>query len=128
MPIDRKCVYWMKKCLPKGVYWKVTTLHIRYTKRCLLTKNVSIEWKCACWPKMCLLKGHNSSYEIYQKVSINWKGVYWSKRYLLNENMPIDQKDANWKMKSHNCSVFLNVYVALIYVAIWRNKERLTKN
>ena len=27
------------------------------------------------------------------------------------------------KMKSHNCSVFLNVYVALIYVAMWRNEE-----
>ena len=26
-------------------------------------------------------------------------------------------------MKSHNCSVFLNVYVALIYVATWRNEE-----
>ena len=31
-------------------------------------------------------------------------------------------------MKSYNCLVFLNVYMALIYVAIWCNKERLTKS
>ena len=35
---------------------------------------------------------------------------------LLNENVSIDQKGAYWKMKSHNSSVFLNVYVALIDV------------
>ena len=30
-------------------------------------------------------------------------------------------------MKSHNCSVFLNVYVALIYIVTWRSKEQSTK-
>ena len=47
---------------------------------------------------------------------------------LLNENVSLDQKCAYWKMKSHNCSLFLNVYVTLIYVAIWCNKEWLTKS
>ena len=27
------------------------------------------------------------------------------------------------KMISHNCSIFLNVYMTLIYVVTWRNKE-----
>ena len=31
-------------------------------------------------------------------------------------------------MKSHNCLAFLNVYVALIYVATWRNEEWSTKS
>ena len=30
-------------------------------------------------------------------------------------------------MKSHNCSVFLNLYVVLIYVVTWRSKEQSTK-
>ena len=32
------------------------------------------------------------------------------------------------KMKSRNCSVFLNVYVTLIYVVMWRNKEQSIKS
>ena len=32
------------------------------------------------------------------------------------------------KMKSHNRLVFLIVYMVLIYVGMWRNKERLTKS
>ena len=36
---------------------------------------------------------------------------------LLNDNVSINWKGAYWKMKSHNCSIFLNVYVILIYVA-----------
>ena len=31
-------------------------------------------------------------------------------------------------MKMHNCSLFLNVYVTLIYVATWHNEERSTKS
>ena len=31
-------------------------------------------------------------------------------------------------MKSHNCSIFLNVYVILIYVVTWRNEEWTTKS
>ena len=58
-----------------------------------------------------------------ENVSIEWKSVYWSKSCLLNENVFIDRKDAYWKMKSHNYSMFLNVYVALIYVAMLHKEE-----
>ena len=93
------------------------------TKRCLLKchnnlywiyKKVSIEWKCVS-TKRCLLKSHNPSYLIYQNVHIEWKCIYW-------------RKCAYWKIKSHNCLVFLNVYMALIYVIMWHNKERSTKS
>ena len=42
---------------------------------------------------------------------------------LFNKNISIDRKYAYWKMKMHNFSVFLNVYVALIHVTMQRNKE-----
>ena len=47
---------------------------------------------------------------------------------LLNEKMFIDRKCAYWKMKMHKCFVFLNVYVALIYVAMWCNEVWSTKS
>ena len=52
---------------------------------------------------------------LVEKVSIDQKGAYW-------------MKCAYWKMKSHNCLVFLNVYMTLIYVAMWWNKEWLPKS
>ena len=91
------------------------------------------------WPKMCLLnekvstkrfqlKCHNYSYWIYQNVLIDRKCVYLPKMCLLNEKVSIDQKCTYWKMKSHNTSIFLNVYMALIYVVMWRNKKWSTKS
>ena len=62
---------------------------------------------------MCLLK---------KNVSIKWK------KCLLIENVPINWKCAHWKIKSHNCSVFLNVYFALVYIAMWYNKKQSTKS
>ena len=135
----------MKKYLPKSVFWNVITLYIGYTKKWLLIENVSIKEKCAYWSKMCLLnenvstkcclfEDHNPSYYIYQKVLIDQKDVYWLKMCLLKEKLLIEWKCVYWpkrcmlKMKSHNCLIFLNVYVALIYVAMWCNKERLTKS
>ena len=41
--IDRKDAYWQKMCLPKGVYWKVTTIYIGYTKMCLLIEKMPID-------------------------------------------------------------------------------------
>ena len=50
---------------------------------------------------MCLLN---------EKMSIDRKCVYWMNKCLLTKMMHIEK----WKKKMHNCSVFLNVYVALI--------------
>jgi len=50
-----------------------------------------------------------------RNMPIKWKYVYWLKRCPL-------------KMKSYKCSVFLHVYVALIYVAMWCNKVRSRKS
>ena len=118
--LNEKCVYWAEKCLLKGVHWKVITLHIGYTKRCLLIEKMLVGQKCA-----------------YQKVSIErsqsfildiQKDVYWLKKCLLVENvsikrcllkchnlsywifkkMSIDRKDAYWPkrclLKCHNSS------------------------
>ena len=131
--ISRKCVYWIRKCLLKGYnpsYWIYQKVHINqkgayWPKKCLLNENVPIDRKDVYWLKMCLLN---------ENVSIDRKCAYWMKmcllteRCLLNKNVFIDRKDAYWKMKSHNYSMFLNVYVALIYVATWRNKARSTKS
>ena len=46
---------------------------------------------------------------------------------LLAAKVPIDRKCAYWKIKRHNCLVFLNVYMAVIHVPMWCNKEQLTK-
>ena len=97
---------------------------------------------CNIYAKRCLLNGynpsnliyqkvsisHNPSYWIYQNVPIDWKNSYWMKMCLLNEKVPIDWKYAYWKVKRHNCSVFLNVYVSLIYVVMWCNEECSTKS
>ena len=125
-----KSAYWKKMCLltenviinRKGACQKV---FIKMSQPFILDK-VHIEWKCTYWSKMCLLN---------ENVPINWKCVYWSKsclskcvywkvitlhiKYtLLNENVFNDRKGVYWKMKNHYCSVFLNVYMILIYVAI----------
>ena len=87
---------------------------------CLLNENVSIEQKYAYWMKRCLLT---------ENMPIEWKSAYWPNMCLLNENVPIDRKIhidkkcVYWKMKRYNYSVFLNVYVSLIYVAMWHNEE-----
>ena len=39
--------------------------------------------------------------------------------------MSINRK---WILKTHNFSIFLNVYMALIYVITWHNKKWLTKS
>ena len=65
---------------------------------------------------MYLLKGYNLSYWIYQKVHIDQKYAYRPKMCLLK------------KIKSHNCSMFLNVYVILIYLVMWRNQEQSIKS
>ena len=89
---------------------------------CLLNENVSIEGKCVYWMKVSI----NRKCAYWMKWCLP-KGVYWNvitlhirytKRCLLIENVPINWKCAYWKIKSHNCSVFLNVYFALIYVAM----------
>ena len=100
--------------MPKGAYWMVITLQIWYTKRCLLVITLHIGYT-----KMCLLT---------EKIPIEWKCVFWLKMCLLNEKVPIDWKYAYWKVKRHNCSVFLNVYVSLIYIVMWCNEECLTKS
>ena len=69
----------------------------------------------AYWPKMCIWQ---KTCLLNENVSIEWKSVYWLKNILLNKNVSIDRKGTYWKMKSHNYSVFLNVYVALIYVVV----------
>ena len=76
---------------------------------CWIYKQVPIDQNSAYWWKTCLLN---------ENVSIEWKCVYWLKNILLNKNVSIDRKGTYWKMKSHNYSVFLNVYVALIYVVV----------
>ena len=84
--IGRKGAYWPEKCTPKGVYLKVITLHIGYTKKCLLIEKESIGWKCA-----------------YQKLFIKMsqpfildipKGAYWSKMCLLIEKVPIENENS----------------------------------
>ena len=55
------------------------------------------------------------------------KQTYWMKMHPSNEKVSIKWKCAYWKMKRHNCLVFLNVYVVFIYIATWRNKEWSTK-
>ena len=62
VPIDRKCVYWMKY-----VYWP---------KKYLLNGKVSTDWKYAYWLKMWLLKGHNP-------LGIN-SGLYLFDNFFLN--------------------------------------------
>ena len=74
-------VDWRFSFILKSVYWKVITIQIEYTKRCLLkslnssylihikgayrpkkcllNKNVSIDQKCAYRMKICLLRGYN---------------------------------------------------------------------
>ena len=47
---------------------------------------------------------------------------------LLAEKVPIDRKCAYWKIKRHNCSVFLDVYMAVIHVPMWCINEQLTKS
>jgi len=79
-----KCAYWMKMCLPKSVYWNVITIHIGYTKRCLLTENMPIGWKYANWMKWCLPKG------IYWNVIT--LHIRYIKRCLLAENVSIEGK------------------------------------
>ena len=71
---------------------------------------MSIDWKCTYWIKI---------------VPIDQKDTYWMKMCILTEKVYIEWECAYWKMKSHNCSVFLNEYVALIYVTMWYNKEQL---
>ena len=78
---------------------------------------------CNIYAKRCLLNGYNPSNLIYQKVSISHNPSYW-----IYQNVPIDWKYAYWKVKRHNCSVFLNVYVSLIYVVMWCNEECSTKS
>ena len=102
--------------MPKSAYWNIITLQIWYTKK-------------------SLLKGHNHSYWIYQnvpidrkKIPIERKCVFWPKMCLLNEKVSIDQKGTYWEMKRHNYLAFLNVYMSLIYVVMWRNKECSTKS
>ena len=120
--IDRKCTYWKKRCLPKDVYLKIITLHLRYTKKCplaeksvywmkryILAEKMPIVWKSVYWPEMCLL---------IENMLIEWQRVYWLKICLLNENVLVDRKAVYWKIKSHNYLVFFNVYMALIYVDI----------
>ena len=85
---------------------------------CLLTEKMSIGWKCAYWMKMCLLI---ENVLIDRKCAYWPKGVYWIEMCLLTENVLIENE-------SQNCSVFLNVYVALIYIAMWHNKKRSTKS
>ena len=49
---------------------------------------------------------------IYTKICLLTENVPIDKKMcLLNENMLINQKGAYWKMKRHNCLVFLNVHV-----------------
>ena len=89
-----KMLWPFKLDIPKGAYWKVVTLYIEYTKK-------------------CLLKGHNFSYWIYilkclltKNVFIEWKYVYWPKKYLLNGKVPTNRKYAYWMkmwlLKGHN--------------------------
>ena len=114
-----ECVYWKviilqiwytKGCLlkeqnpfildiPKGVYW---------LKKCLLNEKVPTSRKCAYWIKMCLLAK---------------KGAYWMKKCILTENVPIEK----WKCTTY-CSVFLNVYMLLIYVVTWSNEQWSTQS
>ena len=84
--IGRKGACWPEKCTPKGVYLKVITLHIGYTKKCLWIEKESIGWKCA-----------------YQKLFIKMsqpfildipKGAYWSKMCLLIEKVPIENENS----------------------------------
>ena len=88
--IDQKGAHWPKKCLPKGVYWKVMTLHIGYTKRCLLANTMPIDKKCVYWMKRCPAKG------VYWKVitiHIGYnKDVYWPKMCLSTKDVPIEWK------------------------------------
>ena len=76
--------------IPKSVYWKVITLHIRYIWK------VPIERKCDYWPKMCLLN----------KMSIESKGAYGLKMYLLNKNVSTNKKSVYLMkmplLKGHN--------------------------
>ena len=93
--------------MPKNVYWP---------KMCLLNKNVTIDRKCAYWPKnvsskRCLLKWHNPSYQIYQK-------------FLLTENVPIDQKDVCWMNK---CLLIKNEPISRKCV-YWMKKKCLPKH
>ena len=72
----KKALYvssWRFSRILKSIHWKVITIQIEHTKR-------------------CLLKNHNSSYLIHIK------GAYQPKKCLSNENVSIDQKCA-YRMK-----------------------------
>ena len=102
--------------MPKDAYWNIITLQIWYTRRCLLKSHNHLKLdiiKCAYWPK---------------KIHIEWKCVFWPKMCLLNKKVYIDQKDVYWEMQRHNYLVFLNVYMSLIYITTWCNKECSTKS
>ena len=84
-------LYWI---YIKGTYWLICAY---WTKICLLTESVPIEWKSVYWPKMCLLN---------ENVFVDQKCAYWMKMCLLNENMYIKRKGAYWpKMYQLNKNV-----------------------